>query len=199
MSHADFWRLTHDLRAIRIDFDYAKTRRLLDPRWDGYNIGDMDIIDDDAHLKDANLVTSQHRDNPELHRVVLDLDYGVVLDPYAPMFPNTQGHLLIFTLNNPRHSEIQRELTGILTETIGYKAEVWMKDGILQVRTKNDLALVPSSTPGHHHLILDANLPWPVYKKLLNMLSLCGVIEFGYAQASMRKGYSAIRPPWVKK
>lgn len=62
-----------------------------------------------------------------------------------------------------------------------------------------DAALIPSSTPGNHHLIIDKTLPWKDYVELLRALSKAGIIQPGYAKASIARGYSAIRPPWVKK
>jgi hypothetical protein len=62
-----------------------------------------------------------------------------------------------------------------------------------------DAALIPSSTLGHHHLILDVALPWDKYETLLKALAEAKVIQRGYADASITKGYTAIRPPWEKK
>lgn len=60
-------------------------------------------------------------------------------------------------------------------------------------------AYVQSTTEGHGHLYLDVALDWEKYVKLLTVLAECGIIETGYANASIAKGYSAARPPWVKK
>jgi hypothetical protein len=80
--HADFWRLTTGLRAAVVDFDYYRTRKLLDPNWDGYDMPpNHDLIHPYVDVVDANIVTSQHRDNPDMHRIVLDLDYGVTRQP----------------------------------------------------------------------------------------------------------------------
>lgn len=62
------------------------------------------------------------------------------------------------------------------------------------------IAVVPSSTPGHCHLYL--NVPpvtWDKYTVLLDALADCGIIEPGYADVSKRKGYTAVRVPWVGK
>jgi hypothetical protein len=61
--------------------------------------------------------------------------------------------------------------------------------------------LVASSTPGHFHLYIDVpgGIPKNQYMDLLNTLSACGVIESGYARASMQRGHSAVRLPWIKK
>lgn len=59
--------------------------------------------------------------------------------------------------------------------------------------------LIPSSTPGHFHLYLDRPLGWEPYKKLLLALAEAGIIEGGYATASIERGYSAVRLPWITK
>lgn len=63
----------------------------------------------------------------------------------------------------------------------------------------HDAALIPSTTPGHHHLLIDIAIEWPQYMKLLTALAEAGVIQGGYANASIAKGFTAIRPPWEKK
>lgn len=64
--------------------------------------------------------------------------------------------------------------------------------------------LVPSSTPGHHHLYIDIEVEQDKYWNLLDALADCGIIERGYANASKRKGGTFVRvpgviKPWVKK
>lgn len=62
-----------------------------------------------------------------------------------------------------------------------------------------DAALVPSTTPGHFHLYIDKEMDWYHYANLLRALAQVGIIERGFAEASISKGYSSVRPPWVKK
>lgn len=59
--------------------------------------------------------------------------------------------------------------------------------------------LVPSGTPGHHHLYLKVEVQEHKYMALLRALSDCGIIEQGYSKASYIRGFSAIRPPWDPK
>lgn len=59
--------------------------------------------------------------------------------------------------------------------------------------------VIPSSTEGHCHLYIDKELEWKDYKKLLNVLADLGIIEHGYRGASLARGYSALRLPWIKK
>lgn len=59
--------------------------------------------------------------------------------------------------------------------------------------------LVPTSTPGHSHLYLDAKIPSLPYFRLLVALARVGVIEPGFARAAIHREHSAGRLPWIKK
>lgn len=59
--------------------------------------------------------------------------------------------------------------------------------------------LVPSSTPGHFHLYLDREISWESYRKLLEVLGEIGLLQSGYVESAVSRGYSAVRLPWVKK
>lgn len=59
--------------------------------------------------------------------------------------------------------------------------------------------VVPSSTPGHHHLYIDKRVSWGQYVKLLEALQDAGLVEPGYVASSRKRGYTAVRPPWVRK
>lgn len=59
--------------------------------------------------------------------------------------------------------------------------------------------LIPSSRPDHFHLYLDRAMTWDNYVKLLTVLEEVGIIEPGYLNASLKRGYSTVRLPWHKK
>ena len=59
--------------------------------------------------------------------------------------------------------------------------------------------LLPSSTPEHFHLYIDKPMTLTKYAKLLHALADAGIIEEGYAAASIERGYTSARLPWVKK
>jgi hypothetical protein len=61
------------------------------------------------------------------------------------------------------------------------------------------IEVYPSSQLGHHHLYINKEISWDDHKKLLTVLSEVGLIEKGYANASIDKGYSAVRPLGVVK
>ncbi|MFE7797005.1 hypothetical protein [Nocardia sp. NPDC057440] len=59
--------------------------------------------------------------------------------------------------------------------------------------------LVPSSTPGHHHLYIDKEMSWPQLELVLQTLSYAGIIEEGYAAASIERHQTNLRTPWERK
>ncbi|MBV9919827.1 MAG: hypothetical protein JOY78_03095 [Pseudonocardia sp.] len=59
--------------------------------------------------------------------------------------------------------------------------------------------LIPSSTPGHSHLYINHEMSWEDYTRLLNVLAEVGIVEPGYVRASLDRGYTAVRLPWIKK
>lgn len=61
------------------------------------------------------------------------------------------------------------------------------------------VAVVESSTEGHHHLIIDKLVEWDHYVELLELLAKMGVIEEGYARAAIRRGATWVRAPWERK
>lgn len=59
--------------------------------------------------------------------------------------------------------------------------------------------LIPSSTEGHFHLYIDKVMQWEDFKKLLNVMAEVGLLEPGYVSASVARGFTAVRLPWIKK
>lgn len=59
--------------------------------------------------------------------------------------------------------------------------------------------VIPSSSRGHFHLYIEKPVPWSAYKKLLVALAECGIIQEGYADASIDRGATYVRMPWVTK
>lgn len=61
--------------------------------------------------------------------------------------------------------------------------------------------LVKSSTPGHYHLYIEVpgGIEGRKYELMLHAMAAAGVLEGGYVKASVSRGYSSVRLPWVKK
>ena len=61
------------------------------------------------------------------------------------------------------------------------------------------IQLLPSSTEGHFHLFIDKAMTWEKYRRLMDVLAEVGIVEHGYVNASVERGYSAVRLPWIRK
>lgn len=59
--------------------------------------------------------------------------------------------------------------------------------------------LVPSSTPGHHHLHIDVKCSWEDYAEFLRAAEKIGIIEPGYLGASLARKGTHLRLPWIVK
>lgn len=53
--------------------------------------------------------------------------------------------------------------------------------------------LVPSRTPGHFHLYIDQAVDWDAYETLLLALVNCGLVQDGFAAASIDRGFTTLR------
>jgi hypothetical protein len=88
---------------------------------------------------------------------------------------------------------------------IGEVVDAFTGDGIpnqhIVVLDIDHLAhLIPSTTPGHSHLIVEIPpVAAEVYFKFLRDCAEVGLIEPGYAEVSIQRGHSDVRLPWVKK
>lgn len=88
----------------------------------------------------------------------------------------------------------EHEANLISSKLVGSKLHSPVLDIDYQIRA------VPSTTEGHFHLYLDGlQMSWWKYKILLRVLAFTGVIEPGYAGASIAQKGSHVRTPWTKK
>lgn len=59
--------------------------------------------------------------------------------------------------------------------------------------------LVPSSTPGHYHLYIDHAMTWDQYTRIIAAMTDAGIVQPGYYAASVARGFTAVRLPWIRK
>jgi hypothetical protein len=59
--------------------------------------------------------------------------------------------------------------------------------------------VVPSSKLGHGHLYIDKEITWAQYTRILKALTSAGIVEEGYLEASMERGFTAVRPIGITK
>lgn len=59
--------------------------------------------------------------------------------------------------------------------------------------------LIRSTTEGHHHLYIDKVITWNEYKMLLITMAAIGILDDGYVAASIARGHTTLRLPWIQK
>lgn len=108
--------------------------------------------------------------------------------------------------SNPHEAYVtSTEKTNDIEEAELYTSEVHTPDGTLVGHAPAididgiNVELIPSTTPGNYHLVIDKVTTWYNYEALLKALYNCKIIEYEFYQLSLRKGKTALRLPWVKK
>lgn len=61
------------------------------------------------------------------------------------------------------------------------------------------VALIPSSTSGHFHLVIDTPARWEDYLELLRLLVRMGIVEEGFAALTEARGQAFLRMPGETK
>lgn len=86
------------------------------------------------------------------------------------------------------------------------QAQVWSSEivdkpgmHVLALDLDESARLVPSSTPGHYHLIIDKPIGWKAYQAILRAMGEAGLVEPGYVGASIARGATFLRLPWITK
>jgi hypothetical protein len=61
--------------------------------------------------------------------------------------------------------------------------------------------LIPSTREGHYHLYLDVpdGVPQDKWEAFMTAAKEAGVIQEGYAESALKRGFACLRLPWVKK
>lgn len=55
--------------------------------------------------------------------------------------------------------------------------------------------LIESRTPGHHHLYIDRPMTFDQYMKILHAMAEAGIVEWGFHDATQRRGFGSVRHP----
>lgn len=64
---------------------------------------------------------------------------------------------------------------------------------------RGDVTWVASTTPGHHHAMIDAPYTWDEYIENLVTLSELGIVEIGYVNSADCRCSTMVRLPHIKK
>lgn len=144
----------------------------------------------------ANLITSLTQAQPlsgeRQHRPLLDVDLPVTTDG-VPGVPGARQVRVQLATSESTVEDVQDALAGLSHLVQVYRTRTHF------VMLWDAPVIVRETSPGKHHLYVDAVIPWSAYAVLLQMLGAVGVLEKGYVSASLARGYTALRLPWVSK
>lgn len=70
---------------------------------------------------------------------------------------------------------------------------------VLAIDVDHRCRIIPTSTPGHFHLVIDKVMDWAELQEILVALANAGIVEQGYLDASVRRRAAHLRLPWVTK
>lgn len=73
------------------------------------------------------------------------------------------------------------------------------RDHVITLDIDHEAVLLPSSTSGHHHLIVQCWADWEDYEMFLRAAARIGLIEEGYAELSIKRRATCLRLPWIRK
>jgi len=59
--------------------------------------------------------------------------------------------------------------------------------------------LIPSSTEGHFHLLIDVPMSWEQYTRLLDVMWEVGILQEGFVRLMTARGATFVRKPGVRK
>lgn len=92
------------------------------------------------------------------------------------------------------HTATLDDANCITSESLDYTG---YRNLILDLDTPH--TVVSSSTKGHHHLIFHRLITREAELEILGVLTKHGLIQVGYYEANKKRGWSAVRLPWVAK
>ena len=127
-----------------------------------------------------------------LHSSQVDLtkqefqDSFAIVDGEYVVIPNSQGFQQITVEAEPEVSNL-----------ISSKCDNGKHAPVIDIDIP--IAVYPSSQLGHYHLYIEKEITWTQYTRILKALSSAGIIEEGYLNASLERGYTAVRPVGVVK
>lgn len=137
-----------------------------------------------------------------LHAPALDFDFPVEARPLE------FGHTRLVMRTGPVRPRPWRKLLGLMTELgllkRGFEADHGRhgdpsSPDALAFDLSVPATVLPSSTPGHSHVYLEAEMPWGDYLRLCKAMAKVGLLEKGYVRAAKRRRMTMLFKPGLTK
>ena len=147
----------------------ASRRLFTAVRWQDYTPDDQPDREDTLDLGRAEASSSQRADDHSKHAIMIDIDH---------------------------HAEIRGDRVFVLIPGDWYTGRRYVE---IPIPLGSEAWLIPSTQPRHYHLYIDVDWPWARIERLLDRLARDGAVEPGYRQVSIKRGFTALRLPWISK
>lgn len=171
---------------------------------DGYHRPALDLDHDVALVTDRQrrwlwvpfAVTAERRQRRALRHLGLDLDqappHGPLWDAADPQLAATAA-ALADTHRGGFETLLSQaaQLAGLRTDRL----RPFERTGGSLLGVSALAWLLPSTTPGHHHLYVDLPVRWRVYQRGLRAGVDVGLLEVGYVNASVARCATELRRP----
>lgn len=202
---ADLSQYDHALHAVEFGEDPYEDPNIPPSEWEAAEGARKRLvrIEDGATAFSSELIVTDSLDfldeypgRTGQHTVAIDLDFPV------QVVEGGGKTLVSFDFLSPHGTLEEVENLGPLLAALSYLGigeEFILTPRGLVFTSKHHARWVPSSTPGHGHLYIDAILWWDEYEALLQAFAWAGLVEPGYVGASMRRRATHLRLPWVRK
>lgn len=98
--------------------------------------------------------------------------------------------------------DFEREVTADITKANIITSEVENTNGMVHrpiLDIDLPITMLQSSDLSHRHLYISKPVSRGDYFKFLQAAADAGILEQGYVYASIKRGYTAVRLPWIKK
>jgi hypothetical protein len=102
--------------------------------------------------------------------------------------------------DDPREVTADLEVANVITSMLTGRTDLQgepMHSLVLDI--DHPATLIPSSTPGHFHLLIDKPMHWSTYEEVLRVLVRARILEVGYVGASIDRKMTDVRLPWIRK
>jgi hypothetical protein len=147
----------------------------------------------------ADVISSEVVDRPGMHTIMLDVDHPVMVETDTTGSVITVRLMTDLSLRTLSVKDVitlgrflrANRLASWLAPTNGRDELSW--------HTPYPVRVVPTSTPGHHHVYVDQLVDTATLMGVLEKFGLVDVVQFGYAAVSSIRGGAHLRLPWVRK
>lgn len=116
------------------------------------------------------------------------------------VFDDTQGNQLASAQDRRREAHRGEEVFDIADAQVVTSeslANPFVHKVLLDI--DHPAVLIPSTTEGHYHLLIDVEVPWEKYVDFMDAAAEAGILEKGFVKAARARGFSTLRMPWIKK